>query len=368
MITAAGSGSCNNLMRSLLHDDPSTVLIGCNSDRFVLKLSPAQRNFLVAPPDPEGGPSHAFDRDLRTVIGRAGADLVIPGNDDDALLLARLHEREPLPCHTFLPASRTIALCHDKYALYLLFRRHRIPVATTYPVSDRASLTKAWRELAPRGLAWCRVRHGCGSRAATMVRDPDQAWHWISYWNTIRGVPVEHFTLCEFLPGRDYAVQAIWSDGRLVLIKMFERLSYLNASQTPSGMASIPALAKTAWEPAAIAACEAAMHAVDRRAHGIYFFDLKENEAGVPCVTEINACRFATSTSIYDLTGRYNMAGTYARLGCGEPVHIENPYDAPGEYYLVRELDTVPGVFPAADLFKDIETVASVEDAITLDA
>ena len=52
----------------------------------------------------------------------------------------------------------------------------------------------------------------------------------------------------------------------------------------------------------------------------------------------------AMITNFYDLIGRHNMAGTYARLGCGEAVPIEDPYDAPGEYYLVRELDTLPGL------------------------
>ena len=342
LITSAGSGASNNLMRSLMHDDDGTVLIGCNSDRFVLKQSPAESNFLIAPPDPAGGPSQSFNRDLRAVIARAKVDLVIPGNDDDALVLAQIHEREPLPCGSFLPASQSIALCHDKYALYVLLRERNIPVAITYPVIDRASLVEAWRALAPRDLVWCRIRRGYGSRGATMVRDPDQAWHWISYWNTMRGVPIEDFTVSDFLPGRDYSVQAIFFNGRLILIKMCERLSYLNAGQTPSGMASVPALAKTVWEPAAIEACEAAMRAVDTQAHGIYFFDLKENEAGVPCITEINACRFAMSTNFYDLIGRHNMAATYARLGCGENVEIDDPYDDPGEYYLVRELDSPP--------------------------
>src|SRR5262245_4811240 len=312
LITSAGTGPCNNLMRSLLHDDSDTVLIGCNSDRFVLKLSPAQRNFLVSPPDPAVGSSGAFARDLCAVIAQADVDFIIPGNDDDALLLARLHEREPLPCRTFLPAAKTIALCHDKYALYEAFRRNNIPVATTYTVRDRSSLHLAWDALAPRGLAWCRVRHGCASKGATMVRDADQAWQWISYWNTMRGVPVEHFTLCEFLPGRDFSVQGLWFEGRLVLMKMCERLSYLNATQNPSGMGSTPALAKTVWVPEAISACEAAMHVVDPHPHGIFFFDMKENEAGVPCVTEINASRFAMITNIHDLIGRHNMAGTYA--------------------------------------------------------
>src|SRR5262249_20193247 len=159
---------------------------------------------------------------------------------------------------------------------------------------------------------------GCASRGATMVRDADQAWHWISYWNSIRDVPVQDFTLSEFLPGRDYNVQGIWSQGRLVLIKMCERLSYLNATQQPSGMGSTPALAKTVWEPGAIEACEAAMQAVDPYAHGIFFFDLKENAAGLTCLTEINPSRFAMITNIYDLTGHHNMASIYVRLGCGE--------------------------------------------------
>lgn len=357
LITRAGSGPCNNLMCSLMHDDPATVLIGCNIDRFVLKQSPAQRNFLIASPDSPGGASEAFDRDLRLVISRTCTDLIIPGNDDDALLLAQLHERNPLPCRTFLPTAKTIALCHDKYALYELFRRHQIPVATTYPITDRASLDKAWRALNPRDLAWCRIRYGCASLGATKVRDVDQAWHWITYWNTMRGVPVEHFTLCEFLPGRDFNVQGIWFEGRLVLIKMCERLSYLHATQNPSGMGSTAALAKTVWEPAAIAACEAAMQAVDPCAHGIFFLDMKGNEAGIPCVTEINASRFVMITNFHDLIGRYNMAGTYARLGCGDSVDIDDPYDDPGEYYLVRELDTLPAIFKAEDLFQHIEKV-----------
>jgi hypothetical protein len=357
LITRAGCGPSNNLMHSLMNDDATTILIGCNPDRFVLKRSPAQRNFLVAAPEAEGKPSHAFDRDLRAVIERAAVDFLIPGNDDDALLLARINEREPLPCRTFLPSAKTIELCHDKYALYSLFRSRNIPVATTFPVHDRASLNDAWRALAPRALAWCRVRYGCASLGATMVGDADQAWHWINYWHTMRGVPVDHFTLCEFLPGRDYNVQGLWHNGRLVLIKMCERLSYLNATQSPSGMASTPALAKTVWEPEAIAACEAAMHAVDPSAHGIFFFDMKENEAGVPCVTEINASRFAMITNIHDLVGRYNMAGIYVRLGCGEAAPVDDPYDYPGEYYLVRELDTLPGIFPADELFTGIEAI-----------
>lgn len=355
LITSAGSGPSNNLMRSILHDDASTVLVGCHSDRFELKQSRGQRNFLLPPLDSQPGRFRKFEQALRSVVARARVNLVIPGNDRDALAIAKLHERSPLPCRLFLPAVKTIALCQDKYALNALLRDGGIPVPRTYPISDRASLLAAWRALRPRDLLWCRIRRGAGSKGATKVRDADQAWSWISYWHTMRGVPVEDFTLSEFLPGRDYNVQGIWTEGRLVLIKMCERLSYLNADQHPSGMASTPALAKTVWEVPAIEACEGSVRMIDPSAHGVFNFDLKEDETGVPCITEINAGRFAMITNLYDLTGRHNMVGTYARLACGGNVHIDDPYEYPGEYYLVRELDTLPGIFGVDELIEGIE-------------
>ena len=353
LITSAGSGPSNNLMRSLLHADASTFIVGCHSDRFLLKKSPAQRNFLL-PGVAADGPGTALEPALRQLLRTQDVHLAIPGNDRDARMLAALQQREPLPCRTLLPALKTIDLCQDKYLLNQLLRDHGIPAPLTYPITDRESLLEAWRALDPADLAWCRIRRGFASRGATKVSDPGQAWSWISYWHTIRGVPVDEFTLCEFLPGRDYNVQGLWSCGRLLLIKMCERLSYLNADQQPSGMASTPALAKTVWEQSAIEACEAAVRAVDPTASGIFNLDLKENHRAVPCITEINAGRFAMITNIYDLAGRHNMSGCYVRLACGETTEIDDPYDDAGEQYLIRELDTLPLVITADELFEGI--------------
>lgn len=357
-MTGAGTGPSNNLMRSLVQADASTYLVGCHSDRFVLKKSPAQRNFLIAQLDTgEERVDAGLNCALRSVVESAQVDLVIPGNDRDARALAATQEREALPCRTFLPALKTIDMCQDKCVLSLFLRERGIPAPRTYALTDAESVAEAWRALDPPEMAWCRIRRGFASRGATKVRDAAQAWNWISYWHTMRGVPVEEFTLCEFLPGRDYNVQGLWSEGRLVLIKMCERLSYLNADQQPSGMASTPALAKTVWEPAAIDACQAALRAIDGSAHGVFNFDLKENEAGVPCITEINAGRFAMITNLYDLTGRHNMAASYVRVAFGEPTGIDDPYDDAGEHYLVRDLDTLPTILCVDELFERIERV-----------
>jgi len=356
LITGAGGGPSNNLMRSLGRADATIDLIGCHSDRFILNLSPARRNFLVPPYDAARAGSEAqFGKALRTIVAENRVDLIIPGNDHDALALAKMQKREPFACHALLPSVHTLMLCQDKYDLNQLLRDKGVAVARTYSIDGKHALLKAWRALAPCNLAWCRIRRGAASRGATMVRDAEQAWSWISYWHTMRGVPVEDFTLSEFLPGRDYNVQGLWAGGRLVLIKMCERLSYLNADHQPSGMASTPALAKTVWEPAAIETCEAALRAINSQASGVFNFDLKENEAGVPCITEINAGRFAMITNLYDLSGRHNMADAYVRLACGEETGIDDPYDDDGGHYLIRELDTLPAVIASEQLLVRID-------------
>ena len=51
--------------------------------------------------------------------------------------------------------------------------------------------------------------------------------------------------LAEYLPGRDFFCQTLWRDGRLMLVKTCERISYFAAENTPSGVSSLYSLAKT---------------------------------------------------------------------------------------------------------------------------
>jgi carbamoyl-phosphate synthase large subunit len=177
----------------------------------------------------------------------------------------------------------------------------------------------------------------------------------------MRGVPPTAFTLSEYLPGRDFACQSLWKDGKLVLIKTCERLSYYGGWNRASGVSSTPQLAKTVRDPRVVQVCTDAVQAIDPKASGVFSIDLKEDENGIPCVTEINVGRFFMITNIFDLTGKHNMAVTYVRLALGEPVDIGEAYDVAQDYYLVRDLDTVPGIFHAEELFEGIREVEGEE-------
>ena len=121
------------------------------------------------------------------------------------------------------------------------------------------------------------------------------------------------------------------------------------------GALTVAALAKTVNEPRVAAVCAAAIRAVDRRASGVFCFDLRENAQGEPCVTEINAGRFGLSMSVCDLVGKHNMAATYVRLALDEPSNVRDEYDPAEGYYMVRDVDMLAAMFHADELADGIE-------------
>lgn len=348
LVTGAGTGAANNLIRSLKAGDPSLVVIGCHGDRFALTQSAADRNYLLF-----AEPSSRNLWGLRHVIEKEAIDLIIPSTDTEVLTLSR--QRDRLRGCVFLPRHHVIERCQDKYRLACFLRAAGVPAPETFPVTDTAGMRNAFRRLtASQPLVWCRPRRGNGGVGAAPVRTLRQARAWIAYWKDMRGIPEREFTLAQFLPGRDFACQSLWRDGQLVLIKTFERLSYVVRGSAASSVSSLAALMKMVYEPRVVEVCKAAIRQLDRRASGVFCVDLKESADGTPCVTEINAGRFSMSTNVYDLTGRYNMALAYLQLARKTFEVPPETYDVVEDHYMVRDLDGPPRVLTADALFDRI--------------
>jgi glutathione synthase/RimK-type ligase-like ATP-grasp enzyme len=347
LVTGAGTGPGNNVITSLRRGDGTFVIVGCHDDRFSLKKSTAQPNYLVPSAAHPG-----FVRALRRIVAAERIDLLIPTADADVRVVAR--HRARIPCRVFLPRRSVIELCQDKFRVTAFLRARSVPVPLTYPVTRLSDVGRLFRRLAPDPLVWCRVRRGSGSMGATPVATPEQARNWMRYWKEMRGVAATAFTLCEYLPGRDFGCQSVWHEGRLVLAKTFERLTYFAGEGQPSGVSSVAALARSVDAPRVVQVCAAAVRALDPKTSGLYCIDLKEDGRGVPCITDINVGRLSLSTHIYDLVGKHSTALTYVRLALGEPVEIDRPYDAVEGYYMVRDVDTLPDIFHADELFEGI--------------
>jgi len=351
LLPGAGTGAGNNLIRSLREDYPGLVVVGAHGDRFTLRNSKANRNYLV----PHAGDPRFADA-LRTIIERERIDLLMPNTDADVSAASEL--RDALPCRTFLPAKAVIERCQDISELSQLLHAHDVPAAATVTVRHLASLDRIFARFATSGRLWCRPRSGAASHAATPVDSPEDARAWISYWKRVRGVPASDFTLSEYLPGRDFACQSLWKDGRLVLIKTVERLARPGTESAAGGTSSIDALVKAVNEPRIVETCARAIRALDPHASGAFSVNLKESGAGVPCITEIHAGRFFTMLNFFDFTGRHNMSAVYVRLALDEPVELGQPYDVVEDRYFIRGVDTLPAIFCADQLSEGIEEIA----------
>jgi len=348
LVTGAGSGASGNLVRSLRAGHASLTIVGCHDDPFILKNSTAGRNYLVPP---LGHP--AWVRSLRRVVDAEKIDLVIPTGDGEVTALSRARRR--LAGRLFLPRAATVERCRDKYRLTEWLRARGVPAPRTVRVTGLRHLERIFVRLGHPARAWCRIREGAGSRGAAPVAGPEQARSWIAYWRDTRGVPVGAFTLSEFLPGRDFGCQSVWKDGRLALVKTYERLSYLGSASQPSEVSAVGALTKTVSEPGVVEIAVRAIRAVDRKASGVFAVDLKEDAVGLPRVTEINAGRFTSSTNLLDLTGKHNMTAVYLALARGAPVDLHEEYEGTEHHYMLRDIDAAPRVFHADEFFDGVD-------------
>ena len=350
LVTDAGTGASNNLVRSLRAGDLTLLIAGCQTDQFYLKASSADRNFLVPSPTQPG-----FAKAMRRIVETASIDLILPNTD--SAVRAVSDARAFIPHQVFLPGRAVIELCQDKLELTRFLARRGIPVPRTLPVSALSDVERLFRRFRRAPQLWCRIRMGSGSHGAAPVRSPAQARSWIRYWYEMRGVKPTSFTLSEYLPGRDFACQSLWKDGRLILVKTCERLSYFEGGSQPSGRSSIAGLARTVHEPRVVDVSVRAVRSLGRRVSGAFSVDLKENARGEPCITEINAGRFITLMNLFDLTGHHNMTETYVRIALGLPSTITRVYDAAPDHYFVRNVDAEPVIFPARRFFAGVEDV-----------
>ncbi|MEZ5301666.1 MAG: hypothetical protein R3F11_13595 [Verrucomicrobiales bacterium] len=268
----------------------------------------AERNYLV----PRADEGERYLEALRRIIDREQIDVLIPNNDLEVPVIA--DARETLNARTLLPSSATIRRCQDKFALHQFLAGNGLSTSETHPIRELGEVDAAIGRFPPGATLWCRMRRGNGSKGALPVKTAEQAIAWIKYWNEMRGVPIDSFTLGEYLPGRDFAFQSLWHHGKLVIAKTCERLEYLYAGFMPSGTSSTPRVGRLTANEEVNDACVRAISALDPDASGMFCVDLKENEQGVPIITEINVGRFFQISEAFNTVGEYNMAELFVRL------------------------------------------------------
>ena len=103
------------------------AIVGANHDRFTIKSSLADLNYVVPVPT-----SAEFVDAVLDIVARERINSII--GTDENVVKALSNSRDRFPFDLFLPSRETIDLCQDKHALNVFFRDRDIPVPQFYEV------------------------------------------------------------------------------------------------------------------------------------------------------------------------------------------------------------------------------------------
>ncbi len=333
LVTGAGGPAGINFIKALRLAPERIHIVGSDVNRWHLELPPIDKAYLLPPASSPG-----YVKKLNELIRIEKIEFVHCQPDAEVEVVSENREKVKAP--TFLPSKKAIKICHDKFKTYEILRENDVPVPETFLIDDQSAISSILsRLLKSSDVVWLRATRGAGSRASLPVRLESLAREWINYWMSTRSLGSSQFIMSEFLPGKDFAFQSVWKDGVLVTSQARVRLEYLFGNLTASGQTSSPSVAMTVHRDAVNKTATQAILSVDEKPNGVFCVDLKENRRGIPCVTEINAGRFFTTSDFYARLG-CNMPWILVRLAYREKISRMPKYDpVPEGVYWIRIMD-----------------------------
>jgi len=333
LVTGCGGPAAINFIKSIRMADEPIYVVGTDSDKIYIELSNSDTKHVV----PRCNES-TYVEAMNEIINKECVELFHPQPDIEVKVVS--DNREKFDAKTFLPDKRTIDICQNKMEFNKELKRKDVPVPQSFILNKKGDIEKYMSILLQNNeKAWVRAIEGAGSRAALPTNQLDITDTWINYWDKRSGIGYGRFMMSEFLPGKEFAFQSIWKDGEIITSQARERMAYIFSNFTVSGQSSSPSIAKTVHRDDVNDIATRAVKAVDKNATGIFCVDLKENITGVPCVTEINAGRFFTTSNFFSEAG-CNMPYYYVKMALGEELPDLNKYNSiPENIYWIRLID-----------------------------
>jgi len=172
MITSVGSLVGQNVLDSLHSNRNNLRIIATNSAVDAANNFRCDRTYLVSMAENE----EEYIASLTDIIEKEKPDLIIPGRDDDIVILARLKEQMPTFRDNFLTGSEDFAeTMDDKVKSYQFAQKHGLPFAPTVSSSAQNSAVEVRRLVEKFGFPIiAKPSKGNGSRGIWVVTNQDQ--------------------------------------------------------------------------------------------------------------------------------------------------------------------------------------------------
>lgn len=333
LVTGAGGSASYNFIDSLRISSEKFYIVGADIKPYHLELAPVDKRYILPRADDPD-----YIAALNRIISKEKIDFLHAQPDPEVTVISK--NRSKINAKIFLPSEKTLDTFSDKMACNDIWKESGVKVPEAYYISSEEDLKISLPKLLKNHeKSWLRAIRGAGSRASLPVKSFDQAKSWIEYWRVMKGLDYGDFMISEFLPGKEFAFQSIWNDGKLVTSQARERIEYIFGHLTPSGQSSSPSIAKTVHREDVNTMATKAILSVDPKATGVFCADMKENDQGEVCLTEVNAGRFFTTSNFFAHAGS-NMPHLLIKMAIGEKLPELPQYNAvPADLYWVRMID-----------------------------
>jgi hypothetical protein len=332
VITGCGGVPALNVVQSLKQGCGSYRIIGLECNKYHIHLAKGFDKKYLVPDSSDPG----YVTMLNRIIETEGIEFLHPQPDREVGILSA--KRRQIQARMMLPNDEVVQLCHDKFRLIEKLHQVGIPAARSFLIKDPRDLETAMNEIGPK--IWVRAIRGAAGRGSLPVEKIDHGQMWIDYWKGWGAFAAE-----EYLPGKSFGWQAVYKEGKLAGSMAYERIEYVMQNVAPSGVTGGPAICRYTDSDEVHRMGRLTVESVDPCPTGIYGVDLKENAAGVPCVTEINVGRFYSPCLIFAGAG-YNLVQLFFELALNKievghyPIRAKTPKDR----YWLRGLDVAPTV------------------------
>lgn len=238
---------------------------------------------------------------INSIISDNKIDLALFQSDMEIRVVSK--NVDSIKTKVWLPPWQIVGKMQDKYLCNKIWDKAGINVPKSNVVERKNQLLdNVW--LRPLGYI------GGGGKLAIHAKTRQEALRWIEKHNGWG-----KFTMNEYLPGTMFGFDSFWRNGKLLGCSLKERLQY-----TPEGEALgyTTSIVKTSNNKSAIKTATDAILAIWDNPDGIFSVDMRDNKSGIPCVTEINAGRFMTTSLLLFRETNYDLPLDYINLMLGK--------------------------------------------------
>lgn len=199
---------------------------------------------------------------------------------------------------------------------------------------------------------WIRAAVGSGGLGSLKIHSRHELEAWLFIHKN-----VEKFTVNEFLAGRHLANQMLYIDGKCIKNAGLHCVNYVMADIAPSKVTGNTSYGRFINEQELLDFCEEVMSVIAKKLkvepHGVYSFDLKEDDEGKLKVTEINI-RHMAYTGIMSQVG-FDLIEDSVHYIKGEREKISEFVKYDNDYIFLRDVDIQPIIMKESELSSQLK-------------